>query len=263
MLYGMDTPPTGTASRLHARVLDELGVAICGGTFAPGTVLYVDELVERCTVSRSVVREVLRVLASMGLIEARRRVGTRIRPAADWNVFDPQVIRWRLASDQRLAQLRSLTELRAAVEPQAASQAAGRASAADAADLVALAAKLWAAAESGDEAGFLAADIEFHRRVLLHSGNEMFARLHELVAESLVGRHHHHLMPRHPDQRALTLHADVAQAIQRRDGERARAAMADLMRQLQEEMGHEPEPAGGADARATASGRARRGAGGS
>ncbi|MEU8076830.1 FCD domain-containing protein [Catellatospora citrea] len=238
----MDTPPA--ASRLHARVLDELGVAICGGGFPPGTVLYVDELVERCGVSRSVVREVLRVLASMGLVEARRRVGTRIRPAADWNVFDPQVIRWRLASDERLAQLRSLTELRAAVEPQAALLAARRASADDAAELVALAAKLWAAAESGDEPGFLHADIEFHRRVLLHSGNEMFAGLHELVAESLTGRHHHHLMPQHPDRRALTLHADVAQAIQRRDGERARTAMTALTQQIQDELPACPQPEG-------------------
>lgn len=240
MFYGMDTSPA--ASRLHARVLDELGVAICGGAFPPGAVLSVDELVERCAVSRSVVREVLRVLAALGLVEARRRVGTRIRPAADWNVFDPQVIRWRLASDQRLAQLRSLTELRAAVEPQAALLAARRASPAEAADLVTLAAKLWAAAESGDEAGFLAADIEFHRRVLLHSGNEMFAGLHELVAESLSGRHHYHLMPDHPDRRALTLHADVAQAIQRRDGDRARTAMAALTQQIHEELQHNPPP---------------------
>jgi DNA-binding FadR family transcriptional regulator len=215
----MDTPPA--ASRLHSRVLDELGVAICGGTFPPGTVLSVDELVERCAVSRSVVREVLRVLAALGLVEARRRVGTRIRPAADWNVFDPQVIRWRLASDQRLAQLRSLTELRAAVEPQAALLAAQRTSPTDAAELVALAAKLWAAAESGDEAGFLAADIEFHRRVLLHSGNEMFAGLHELVAESLTGRHHYHLMPVHPE---------------RREADRARDAMTALTQQIHDEL---------------------------
>ncbi|MGC4746722.1 hypothetical protein ACLQ28_13805 [Micromonospora sp. DT201] len=36
-------------------------------------------------------------------------------------------------------------------------------------------------------------------------------------------------MPHHPHEQALQLHADVAQAIQRRDGERARQAMVQLM----------------------------------
>ncbi len=105
---------------LHARVLDHLGTAICGGELAPGAILNIDELVDRYAVSRSVVREVLRVLASIGFIEARRRVGVMILPASAWNVFDPQVIRWRLASAGRMAQLRSITELRTAVEPHAA-----------------------------------------------------------------------------------------------------------------------------------------------
>ena len=111
---------------LHARVLDHLGTAICSGELAAGSVLSIDDLVDRYEVSRSVIREVLRVLASMGLIETRRRVGIMIQPAEVWNVFDPQVIRWRLASDGRMAQMRSITELRTAVEPHAAWLAAER-----------------------------------------------------------------------------------------------------------------------------------------
>ncbi|MFC3505628.1 FadR/GntR family transcriptional regulator [Micromonospora krabiensis] len=221
---------------LHARVLDHLGTAICGGEFRAGAVLNIDDLVDRYAVSRSVVREVLRVLAAMGLIETRRRVGVLIRQANDWNVFDPQVIRWRLASSARMAQLRSITELRTAVEPHAAWLAAERVGHDDASDLVGLAAKMWAAGKAGDEARFLHLDIEFHRRVLLASGNEMFVKLQELVAEVLTGRHHYHLMPHHPHEQALRLHADVAQAIQRRDGERARAAMVQIMEQAFDEM---------------------------
>ncbi|WBB67940.1 FCD domain-containing protein [Micromonospora sp. WMMD812] len=221
---------------LHARVLEHLGTAICGGDVAAGSVLNIDDLVERYAVSRSVVREVLRVLAAMGLIETRRRVGVLIRSANDWNVFDPQVIRWRLASAGRMAQLRSITELRTAVEPHAAWLAAGRVDHDEASDLVGLAAKMWAAGKAGDEERFLRLDIEFHRRVLLASGNEMFVKLQELVAEVLTGRHHYHLMPHHPHEQALQLHADVAQAIQRRDGDRARAAMVQIMEQAFDEM---------------------------
>ncbi|HEX7746368.1 MAG TPA: FadR/GntR family transcriptional regulator [Micromonosporaceae bacterium] len=228
-------PAAGDAG-LHARVLDQLGTAICGGQLTPGSVLNIDDLVDRYAVSRSVVREVLRVLAAMGFIETRRRVGVMIRPASDWNVFDPQVIRWRLASDGRIAQLRSITELRTAVEPHAAWLAALRATPHEASDLVGLAAKMWAAGKAGDEESFLRLDIEFHRRVLLASGNEMFMKLQELVAEVLTGRHHYRLMPHYPHEQALQLHADVAQAIQRHDGERARGAMVQIMEQAFDEM---------------------------
>lgn len=216
---------------MHARVLDHLGTAICDGELAAGAVLSIDDLVDRYQVSRSVIREVLRVLASMGLIETRRRVGIMIQPPEVWSVFDPQVIRWRLASRGRMAQMRSITELRTAIEPHAAWLAAERIGDDEASELVGLAAKMWAAGKAGDEARFLGLDIEFHRRVLVASGNEMFAKLQLIVAEVLAGRHHYHLMPHHPHEQALQLHTDVAHAIQRRDGDRARQAMVGIMEQ--------------------------------
>ncbi|WP_243707183.1 FadR/GntR family transcriptional regulator [Micromonospora sp. KC606] len=225
-----------TEAGLHARVLDHLGTAICGGDLPPGLVLNIDDLVDRYAVSRSVVREVLRVLASIGFIETRRRVGVMIRPPDAWNVFDPQVIHWRLASAGRIAQIRSITELRTAVEPHAAWLAAGRVGHDEASELVGLAARMWAAGKAGDEERFLRLDIEFHRRVLAASGNEMFVKLQNLVAEVLSGRHHYNLMPHHPHEQALQLHADVAQAIQRRDGERARSAMVQIMEHAFDEM---------------------------
>lgn len=56
------------------------------------------------------------------------------------------------------------------------------------------------------------------------------------MAEVLTGRHHYDLMPHYPHEQALQLHADVAQAIQRRDGDRARAAMVQIMEQAFGEM---------------------------
>jgi DNA-binding FadR family transcriptional regulator len=231
-----DLGPSPTLRGLHARVLDQLGTGICSGELRTGDLLYIDDLAERYSVSKSVVREALRVLSSMGMVESRRRVGTKIRPLSQWNVYDPQVIRWRLASKQRNAQLRSMTELRTAVEPQAARLAAERTSADAGSDLVSTAARMWAAGQSGDEEEFLRLDIEFHRQVLAGSGNDMFVKLHELVAEVLAGRTHYGLMPRYPHEEALRLHADVAQAIQRRDGARAQEAMVRIMERALEEM---------------------------
>jgi DNA-binding FadR family transcriptional regulator len=232
----VDTVGADGLTGLHAKTLDRLGTAIAGGELPAGSVLYIDDLAEEHGVSRSVIREVLRVLSSMGLVASRRRMGTQILPPADWNVFDPQVIRWRLASHDRLGQLRSITELRTAVEPEAARLAAVRADRQEASALVALAAQMWAAGKDGDVQEFLRLDIDFHRNVLRCSGNEMFLKLNELVAAVLTGRTEHGLMPHHPDDEALQLHVDVAQGIQRRDGPAARAAMVRIMEQAMDEM---------------------------
>jgi DNA-binding FadR family transcriptional regulator len=172
----------------------------------------------------------------MGLVASRRRVGVQVLPAARWNLYDPQVIRWRLASPARAAQLQSLTELRTAVEPEAARLAALRAPLADASELMGLAGKLWAAGQSNDAEAFLLLDIQFHRLVLSSSGNEMFAKLNTLVEAVLTGRTQYGLMPSHPHNEALQLHVDVASAIQRRNGDDAHAAMLAIMARAFDEM---------------------------
>ncbi len=221
---------------LHATTVDRLGLAVCRGEMASGSIVRIDELEERFGVSRSVVREALRVLASMGMVASRRRVGVQVRPATEWNLYDPQVIRWRLASHGRVAQLRSLSELRTAVEPQAAALAATRAPLASASELMGLSGKLWEAGRSGDTDLFLRLDIQFHRLVLSSSGNEMFGMLDSLVAEVLTGRTHYGLMPQHPHEEALQMHVDVASAIQRGDSSDAHAAMLAIMTRAMTEM---------------------------
>ncbi len=221
---------------LHSTTVDRLGLAVCSGEMASGSIVRIDELEERFGVSRSVVREALRVLASMGMVASRRRVGVQVRPATEWNLYDPQIIRWRLASHGRVAQLRSLTELRTAVEPQAAALAAMRAPLASASELMGLSGKLWEAGCSGDTELFLRLDIQFHRLVLSSSGNEMFGMLDSLVAEVLTGRTHYGLMPQHPHEEALQMHVDVASAIQRGDPSDAHRAMLAIMARAMDEM---------------------------
>ena len=119
----MTTAQSGSLG-LHGDVLDRLGASIVAGDPAPGGVLRIEQLEERYAVSRSVVREAIRVLESMGLVESRRRVGVTVRPRDAWNVFDPRIIRWRLDGEDREAQLLSLSQLRQGVEPVAAGLAA-------------------------------------------------------------------------------------------------------------------------------------------
>ncbi|MFF3121889.1 FadR/GntR family transcriptional regulator [Streptomyces sp. NPDC057908] len=202
---------------LHTHVLDTLGLEIAAGEHRPGQVLRTDELAQRFDVSRTVVREVVRVLESMHLVESRRRVGVTVQPTEAWNVYDPQVIRWRLAGADRPRQLRSLTVLRSAIEPVAAGLAARNATPEQCAALTECALGMVATSRGQQLEGYLEHDIAFHRIVLNASGNEMFARLGDVVAEVLAGRTHHQVMFEDPDPAAVTLHVRLAEAVREGD----------------------------------------------
>src|SRR4029450_12483566 len=71
---------------LHGMVLHQIGQRIVRGDFAPGDVLpNADDWSAAEGVSRTVLREALKVLAGKGLIESRPKTGTRVRPRANWN----------------------------------------------------------------------------------------------------------------------------------------------------------------------------------
>lgn len=210
---------------LHGSVLDAVGSAITAGRMQPGSVVTLDALCQEYAVSRSVAREAVRVLESMGLLASRRRVGVTVLDRASWNVFDPQVIRWRLAGDDRVAQLLSLSELRLGIEPVAARLAAGRATPDQCRRLTDAVSDMEIHGTAGALEEFLASDQLFHRTLLEASGNEMLASLAEMVAGVLEGRTHHHLMPRQPEPEAIALHAAVARAVRTRDPDGAEQAM--------------------------------------
>lgn len=221
---------------LSGDTLAKLGEAIVRGEYPPGAVLRADELAGSLGVSRTVIREVVRVLEAMRLVSSRRRVGVTVRPEDEWDSYDPLVIRWRLSGAGRAAQLRSLTELRSAVEPMAARLAARRASAEQCGALVGFAVNLARTAKARDLEAFLGYDIEFHRLVLAASGNPMFAQLDGVVAEVLTGRTHHHLMPSEPQPAAVRWHGEVAEAINCAEPDRAERAMRSIATQALEEM---------------------------
>ena len=179
--------------------------------------------------SRTVAREAIRVLESMGLVTSRRRVGVTVTPRSQWNVFDPMLIRWRLAGIGRADQLRSLSELRAGFEPAAARYAATRATPEQCGVLTKAVMDMAVHGRAGDLQPYLEADILFHRTLLEASGNEMLAALADVVAEVLSGRTLHGLMPATPEPGAIRLHADVAQAVQAGDADAAHRAMSEII----------------------------------
>lgn len=239
------TPPTpgpGSGSvqpGQHASVLDALGGRIAAGALAHGQVLTLESVCTEYAVSRSVAREAVRVLESMGMVASRRRVGITVQPQRQWNVFDPRVIRWRLDGGDRAAQLLSLSELRRGVEPVAAALAAERADATQCRVLAAAASDMVIHGRTGDLVAYLQADTMFHRVLLEASGNEMLRSLHGVVAEVLSGRTHHGMMPARPNPEAIALHDEVARAVRLGDAAGAEQAMRAIIDEAAEAMGRE------------------------
>lgn len=109
----------------HVTIARTLGVAIVTGEYPPGAVLQGEfELADRFGAARNVIREALRMIAAKGLIESRRKTGTRVRERADWNLLDPEMLGWMFEGAPPLPFVKSLFELRLIVEPAAAALAA-------------------------------------------------------------------------------------------------------------------------------------------
>ncbi|MGH3330317.1 MAG: FadR/GntR family transcriptional regulator [Nocardioidaceae bacterium] len=212
-------------STLYSGVLADLGPRIVSGSLPVGTTITLEWMGEEYGVSRTVAREVVQVLASMRLVESRRRTGIRVLPRQEWDAFDPAVIRWRLAGSGRATHLHELSQLRAAVEPMSAALAAAHADQAQRREIVRLAGELEVTGAAGDLKAFLEHDVAFHRLLLEASGNAMFAALGDVVEEVLRGRTDHHLMPPEPKPEARRLHQMVAEAVAGGAADVARAAM--------------------------------------
>jgi DNA-binding FadR family transcriptional regulator len=206
---------------LHGNLLTALGTGIVSGQYPPGQVLTLEGVSAAHGLSRSVAREAIRVLESMGMVESRRRVGITIQPAQKWNVFDPWLIRWRLLAGDRAAQLVSLSELRRGFEPAAAALAARRADPHQCRIMAAAVSDMVVHGRSGDLEAYLLAERTFHQTMLEATGNEMFLALNGIVAEVLTGRRHAAMA----NPAAIELHDQVARAIRLRNEEAAERAM--------------------------------------
>jgi DNA-binding FadR family transcriptional regulator len=113
------------ARNYHSYVINEVGRAIVSGDMPVGSSLPGDaEMMDRFGVSRTVLREALKTLEAKGLVEARAKVGTRVLPQSRWNLFDRQILAWKLESGPSPAFLASFQTIRESLEVQAARLAA-------------------------------------------------------------------------------------------------------------------------------------------
>nr|WP_315428943.1 FadR/GntR family transcriptional regulator [uncultured Albidiferax sp.] len=229
-----NTSATYTGRNLHGQVVKALGHGVLGGTYPAGELLpNEEELCRTLDVSRTALREAIKVLAAKGLLESRPRVGTWVRPESSWNMLDPDVLSWRCATGPDAQFLRHLTEMREIIEPAAAALAARSRSPAQLANLEAAFAAMENAADVNQ---WVEADLAFHSAVLQATNNPLLVPLAAIIGsalESLLG-----ISARKAGgfNDALPDHRKVLDAIRMGDAQRALHRMAVMLSDTRELM---------------------------
>jgi DNA-binding FadR family transcriptional regulator len=206
------------------QLVDRIGHAIATGEISARAQIVPEDLAEEHGVSRPVIREAIKVLETKGMVAARPRTGTRVRPLTEWKLLDPDVIRWRSAGPDATRQIEELLAIRGAIEPLAARQASERPENRPPDDLLATLEEMAAAVQEQDWEKFTEADVVFHRRLLLASGSEMMTQFVEPIEAAIRVRHRLRLIPEQLSPDVVGEHRRIVDAIG--DGDPVRAERA-------------------------------------
>jgi GntR family galactonate operon transcriptional repressor len=179
-----DLPVPSFERNIHTSLAGRLGREIVGGIYPPGSLLpNAADMCARLSVSRTALREAYSVLTAKAMIVARPKIGTRVRPKADWNMLDPEVLSWHLQSTPTENFVAELFVLRQMVEPEAAALAA---KAHSVATIDRIAEAYGRMDRFKDGAGdLIGADLDFHMGILEATGNHFLTALGGLIRTSL------------------------------------------------------------------------------
>lgn len=157
---------------------------LLGDTLRPGDLLLPErELAEQLNVSRPVVREALRALAMIGVVEIRERVGTFVRKP-DVSVLG-DIFAFTLAQDQGV--IDDIMQARIAIECQAIRLACERITARDLEEISQALSAIQNTIDSADGGGL--ADFEFHSAILRASRSETLISLYSAMQPLLLKLH--------------------------------------------------------------------------
>lgn len=215
-----------TAQRLYGRIVAE-------GGLAPGDKLPNElELSQELGVSRTTLREAVRMLVAQGVLEVRRGKGTFVaQQVAEMDDFGFSSL------EQIRGQLRDLFELRSIFEPRAAELACRRATAEELEEILHRGMEVERCIQAGQDR--TQADRAFHAAIVRGTHNEFLVRLLPLIDQAVAsaltaGEHQEQLAE---DTRRD--HALLMEFFRKRDGEGAGYAMAIHMRHSMDVMGLE------------------------
>jgi DNA-binding FadR family transcriptional regulator len=211
------------ARNLHGHVVQMLGQRIVSGELRSGEVLPPEAMMaEEMDVSRTSLREAMKVLSAKGLVEAKPKVGTRVRDVRFWNQLDADVLAWRCNSMPTGDFVQKLTEMREIIEPAAAASAARHRTAAQ---LHRMQEAIEAMTAAPDPEAWTTADLDFHEAILAATGNELLVSLFSVIETALSS---YFTLSAHTAKNfkySLPQHQEVLLAIKNKQPEAANKAM--------------------------------------
>jgi DNA-binding FadR family transcriptional regulator len=217
---------------IHGRIAHEIGQQILRGDLAPGEVLPSEiDLGIGMGVSRTVLREAIKVLAAKGLVESRTKIGTRVKARDQWNMLDPDVLSWSLASHDAEEYALAVSEMRRVLEPAGAALAAQRATPEQIARIRATYEAMEAAGENTEDSVYH--DLRFHLSILEATGNPFLVSMGHVIESAIA--FNIKLSLEFPTLRvqSLPLHRIVLERIEKGDPRGAQAAMVNLLQEAQ------------------------------
>jgi GntR family transcriptional repressor for pyruvate dehydrogenase complex len=177
------------------------------------------ELAETLKVSRSSIRDAIRSLELMGLVEPRQGTGTIVREASSESVVNP----FASALKRRRELVGELLDFRKMLEPPLAARAATHASAEDISEMEEILQRQEERQSQGEAA--VAEDAEFHYSVALASDNSVVLKVLDILMDLLRDTRERSLQLQGRPEKSLAGHRRILAAIKKHDAEAAKSAM--------------------------------------
>ncbi|GAB3149495.1 FadR/GntR family transcriptional regulator [Microbispora hainanensis] len=221
----LEPPSYRRPRRLGDTVVTYLVDRIVSGAYPVDTVLPTEpELCQEFGVSRTVVRESIKLLEAKGLVKATPGRGTRVLEPIGWNLLDPLVLEAQIRHDATLSILDDLINVRAALECDMAAQCARVITPAQAEELKKQANVLAESLHDPDRYG--REDVAFHEMIMLVSGNRLgHAIIHGIHAKARLSSRYNGDPNREELLQSLAEHRQIESMILQRDAQGAAAAM--------------------------------------
>ncbi|XDA96979.1 FCD domain-containing protein [Sulfitobacter sp. LCG007] len=217
--------PTGAGKEAVAT----LGRMVANDVYPQGELMPTEpELAKLLGVSRTTIRDAIKVLSGKGMIRTARRYGTRVRPVEEWNLLDADVAAWHDPAHPRLRLMfTETTELRCILEPAAAELAAVRATETQVRTILDAARCLDPG--STDMQALFSADCTFHATILDATGNLMMRQMRPIILTMLRISYEVGVTEHSPAMINRAGHIRVGEAISARDAPAARKAMQQML----------------------------------
>ena len=217
---------SGSKRSLHVQVAREIARGILSGDLPQGSIIPGEmALCEQFGISRTALREAVKLLTSKGLLESRPKIGTRVVDRAYWNFLDPQLIEWMdglTDIDQFCSQFLGL---RRAIEPEACALAAKFATAEQRIELSEIFQKMVEVdeAEVFDQERWTDIDTRFHSLIFNATGNDFYLPFGNILTTMFVNFIVH---SSEEGSTCINEHRRIYEAIMAGDSDKARVVSA-------------------------------------